>query len=128
MSEPTLPKLPPRGKEYLTARLAGQQPKEAALHAGFDKSTAAEAGTRMEAHPAYRAHFRVARLNEIDDAAILLFWADAMTDKKGDMQQRLKASELLARSRGMLVDRSRLEGKDGEPLRIFIAPLPGDEK
>ncbi|MCP3065813.1 terminase small subunit [Myxococcus sp. K38C18041901] len=48
------------------------------------------------------------------------FWTRTMEDTEEDMPQRLKASELLAKSQGDFLERVELAGKDGGPVKADV--------
>lgn len=52
--------------------------------------------------------------------AIRLWWSEVMRDDSHSIRDRLRATELLAKSMGMFLDRHELTGRDGAP----IAPPP----
>lgn len=83
---------------------------EAAIKAGYSKNTASEIGCENLKKPKIqetikKVHDSLAsdRIASIDE--IKTFWTTTMYKQKADLKDRLKASELLARSGGAFVDR-----------------------
>lgn len=83
-------------------------------------------GARLMKMPAIRAAI-LARENEIRDAAIATraerqtFWTAVMRDADMKTTDRLRASELLAKSEGDFIERRELTGPEGAPL--FMPPV-----
>lgn len=53
------------------------------------------------------------------------FWTEIMAAETVEMKDRLKASELLARSEADFIDRHELSGPDGKPIET-VSSLPDD--
>jgi len=97
---------------------------QAAIDAGYSEKTAEVQGSRLlrnvkvleaiKNRQMERKTSTIASREEIQQ-----FWTDVMTGLESeDMKDRLKASELLAKSEGYFLDRHEVTGKDGAPIEL----------
>lgn len=96
---------------------------EAARLAGYARASAKVTGTRLLARPHVRAAIEAQRAQ--DEAAGTAtrqdrqrFWTATMLDPNVSMRDRLKASELLARSEGDFIERRETDMRVQAPVKV----------
>ena len=106
-----MPKLNQRQLAFCEAYIAGSSAAEAARRAGYSERTARSIGQRLLTNVDIKtyidernAEIKAANTADIDE--IRRFWTSAMRDEEEKAIDRLKASELLARSQGVFLDRT----------------------
>jgi len=106
---------------------------QAAIDAGYSEKTAEVQGSRLlrnaKVLEAIKNRQMERKTNTIASREeIQQFWTDVMTGLESeDMKDRLKASELLAKSEGYFLERHEVMGKDGAPLAIPIVIMEPDQ-
>lgn len=117
VKEPTV-----QDRKYVAGRIAGKTKKQAALDAGYALSTAENTKQKLDKKPAVQRLFKetldaagitddamARRLKESLDAMETKFWAkDGKVEEERNVvahDVRLKAIELAAKLKGLLVDR-----------------------
>ncbi|QTX32860.1 terminase small subunit [Aminithiophilus ramosus] len=101
----------------------------AAIAAGYSQKWAGSNGDKLMKHPAIREALekRISRkINSIvaDREERQSFWSAVMRDEERDLKDRLRASELLARSEGDFLD--RIENRTLEAPSIVVNFIPSD--
>lgn len=109
----------------------GNNATQAAKDAGYSAKTAYSQGQRLlknvEIMEYIRAQQKKAASDRAADAdAVRAFWSQTMTDEAERINNRLKASELLAKSYGMFTQQITIEEKKAEPENNVII-LPKEE-
>lgn len=105
-------------KKFAELYAANPNATEAAKGAGYSKKTARSQGQRLLTNVDIKKY-----INELQEEAaserimslaeVKAFWSDTMNDTKEKMSNRLKASELLARSAGAFIP-------SGKPHSEFV--------
>jgi phage terminase small subunit len=94
---------------------------EAAITAGYSKKTAASIGERLLRNVEIKEALKEREKERLSSLIATReerqrFWTSMMRDEDRKEADRLKASELLAKSEGDFLDRAELSGPNGTPL------------
>ena len=94
---------------------------EAAITAGYSKKTAASIGERLLRNVEIKEALKEREKERLSSLIATReerqrFWTSMMRDEDRKEADRLKASELLAKSEGDFLDRAELSGPNGSPL------------
>ena len=108
---------------------------EAAVKAGYSQKYANRIAAQLMDNEKIVERIR-ARESERDAAEIMtreqrkIFWTAIARDSSQSIRDRLRASELLAKSEGDFIDRREITGKNGEPLTVasILRELEGRER
>ena len=108
---------------------------EAAIKAGYSEKTAAEMSSENLRKPNIIFYLKE-RNKQVESSRILSmqeiqeFWSDTIVDELREFKDRLKASELLGRSKGGFIDKvshtgnvnvsNRLQGLSAEELKALL--------
>lgn len=117
MSNSTL--LSQQQSDFVEFRLQGMSGSEAARRAGY--GSPGQAAYRLMRS---KKILQALELRGEKDAfvagknKIRQYWTEVMMDPEADTKDRLRASELLAKSTGIFVDRKEITGKAGGPLQF----------
>ena len=129
-----------RQKRFAEAYAANPNATEAAKAAGYSDKTARSQGQRLLTNVDVQKYIKelqeekaAERIATMTDVKI--FWSDTMNDKELKRSDRLKASELLAKSAGAFLhigksgdDEDFILGEhDGEDLVIYMPELDSEE-
>ncbi len=96
---------------------------EAAAKAGYSPKYANRIAAQLMDNEKIVERIR-AKESERDAAEIMtreqrkIFWTAIARDESQSIRDRLRASELLAKSEGDFIDRREITGKNGEPLTV----------
>lgn len=110
---------------------------EAALAAGYSKKTAAFIGAENLKKPQIAAAIKEREKKRLSPVIASRedrqkFWTDVLKSPDSDMKDRLRASELLAKSEGDFLERREVTGPNGAPLyappQIVINFVKPDER
>lgn len=119
-------KLTTKELAFRTARMSGKNATEAAKAAGYKNPN--KHAYRVDKKPAIRS-FVEAKQQLAEQRAIAdfnerqEFWSQTMRDKKIDLSDRHKASELLGKSQGDFIDRLKIEGDQQALLGLVTSIL-----
>lgn len=112
--------LPLKYETFCQALASGKTQTDAAYAAGYEgaPNSVAVTASRLMLRPEIKA-----RLQEIAEETVGVakreeiqrFWTSTMLDDTHDMKDRLKASEHLARSQGMFIQRAEIKVTHGDP-------------
>jgi len=96
---------------------------EAARAAGYSPKNAGKIGGQLLSNPRIASAIfnreKTRRAADIADREERQkFWTAVFRDEHRPMKDRLRASELLAKSEGDFIDRTEISGKDGAPLTV----------
>ncbi len=106
---------------------------EAAVKAGYSQKYANRIAAQLMDNEKIVERIR-ARESERDAAEIMtreqrkIFWTAIARDSSQSIRDRLRASELLAKSEGDFIDRKQITGKDGEPVTVASILRELDER
>lgn len=122
-------KLTPKRKAFVEAYTGNAT--EAALSAGYSPKTAHAIGHELLKKPEIQEALQKRmdkKINSIiaDREERQAFWTEVMRDEFKDMKDRLKASELLARSEGDFLERIETQTIDCPVITVnFVEAEPG---
>lgn len=109
-------KLTFRQKLFCEYYVACGNATESAIKAGYSKRTARSIGQRLLQNVDIQNYIK--ELNEknrtermADMQEIKEFWTSTLRDKKAKMQDRIKASELLAKTEGAFLEKVEIKGE-----------------
>lgn len=121
-----------RQKAFCEAYIKTGNAAEAAREAGYSQRTAKSIGQRLLTFVDVQEYIRQ-RNEELDAegvakiAEIRRFWSVTMRDEKTKLPERLKASELLAKTYGAFLERFSVDGSIQSDV-IFYLPRNGREQ
>lgn len=105
----------------------------AAIAAGYSEKTARQIASRLLTKVYIRQY--IAELSEELDSELIAdarelrqTWTKIMRSEEASDRDRLKASELLAKSAGMFLARFEIESQRSDDLIIYLPQLEGDEE
>ena len=109
-------KLNTRQKAFCEYYVACGNATEAAIKAGYSKKTAKSIGQRLLTNVDVKTYIkelnkkvkdeRIADMKEVKE-----FWSKTLRDTNAKMQDRLKASEFIAKTNGAFLDKVELKGE-----------------
>lgn len=110
-----------RRERFCLEYAASGNATQAAISAGYSSRTARSQGQRLLTNADIQGRIRElaqeTRKRKIADVeTVQTFWTAVIRDPAAKMADRLKASELLARSRGAFFHPGVWEDEDGEPV------------
>ena len=123
----------PRQRKFALAYTSSGNATRAAIDAGYSARTAYSIGQRLLKNVEIANHIQEIKEREEQEMLattfdIQRFWTEVMLSEDGAMKDRLKASELLARSRGaFLAERIEVAGAEEDQI-IFYLPENGRDK
>ncbi len=125
-----------RREKFCLAYAASGNGTQAAIEAGYSPRTARSQGQRLLTNDDIQARIKElaqeTRKSKIADVStVQTFWTEVIRDPGLKMTDRLKASELLARSRGAFFRPGVWEDEDGESIngrKDVIIYLPDNER
>lgn len=110
-----MPKLTPKQKAFADLYIQSGNASQAAISAGYSKKTATCIGYENLTKP-YIADYikkqnkvieskRIANMKEVKE-----FWTNVLRSDENDVKDRLKASELIAKTNGAFLDKTEFSG------------------
>lgn len=122
-----------RKERFCLEYAASGNATQAAIAAGYSAQTARSQGNRLLTNVDIKARIEelqqeIRREKIADIASIQAFWTDVLKDASAKTADRLKASELLARSQGAFLkpeDRQEPPDSEEEPDVIIVLPDNG---
>lgn len=121
----------PKQKAFCEYYAACGNAAQAARQAGYSEKTARSIGQRLltnadileyiQSLQDQAAEARISSLTQVKG-----FWSDVMNDESQKMSNRLKASEMLAKSAGAFVVDVTISGSDGEDVVIYLPEIDTD--
>lgn len=101
---------------------------QAARQAGYSEKAARSIGQRLLTNADILEYIRslqdqAAETRISSLAQVKGFWSDVMNDESQKMSNRLKASEMLAKSAGAFVVDVNISGADGEDVVIYLPEI-----
>lgn len=118
----------PKQKAFCEYYAACGNAAQAARQAGYSEKAARSIGQRLLTNADILEYIRSlqdqaaeARISSL--AQVKGFWSDVMNDESQKMSNRLKASEMLAKSAGAFVVDVNISGSDGEDVVIYLPEI-----
>ena len=114
-------KLTAKQKRFCDEYLKDLNATQAAIRAGYSEKTANEQGARMLAKVSIQDYIQQFQ-KQIDQKNIKTveevqeWWSEVMVDEEAKLTDRIKASELLVKSKGGFMDRVQVNGNIRNPL------------
>ena len=114
-------KLTAKQKRFCDEYLKDLNATQAAIRAGYSEKTANEQGARMLAKVSIQEYIQQFQ-KQIDQKNIKTveevqeWWSEVMVDEEAKLTDRIKASELLVKSKGGFMDRVQVNGNIRNPL------------
>lgn len=108
-------KLTEKQKRFCDYYIASGNATESAIKAGYSKSSAKQIASQNLSKVYLREYINKAN-SELDSDRIAdmeevkAFWTNTMREKESDLKDRLKASELIAKTNGAFIDRVEQSG------------------
>lgn len=109
-------KLNTKQKAFCEFYVASGNATESAIKAGYSEKTARSIGQRLLTNVDIQEYIkeinkkvednRIANIKEVKE-----FWSDVLRDKKIKIQDRLKASEYIAKTNGAFLDKVEIKGE-----------------
>ena len=109
-------KLNTRQRAFCEFYVASGNATESAIKAGYSEKTARSIGQRLLTNVDIQEYIkeinkkiednRIANIKEVKE-----FWSDVLRDKKIKIQDRLKASEYIAKTNGAFLDKVEIKGE-----------------
>lgn len=101
---------------------------QAARQAGYSEKAARSIGQRLLTNADILEYIRILQDQAAETRISSLtqvkgFWSDVMNDESQKMSNRLKASEMLAKSAGAFVVDVNISGADGEDVVIYLPEI-----
>lgn len=109
-------------KRFCEEYLKNLNATQAAIRAGYSEKTANEQGARMLAKVSIQEYIKQFQ-NKIDQhniksvEEVQQWWSEVMADDEEKMHNRIKASELLVKSKGGFIDKVTLNGNINNPFK-----------
>ncbi len=125
-------KMTEKQKKFCIEYLKDLNATQAAIRAGYSENTADVIGCENLGKPNIMTYVKekleaIAGPAEKDIYENIIFWREMRDDKEAPEAQRLKATELLAKYRGMFTEKVELSTKDDKPLKMkMISEIMGD--
>lgn len=123
--------LPPRRRAFvLELELNGGNQTQAAIAAGYSEESARAEGSRLMTYADVIAAVEALRVpaenRKYRGVEQLREWWSSKMDSAAEDKDQLKASELLAKSQGGLVDKQELSGAGGGPVQFAVVLSEAD--
>jgi phage terminase small subunit len=118
-------KLTPKQRRFVGEYLTDRNAAQAAIRAGYahgDSGRQLLAKLHVSAAIA-EAMKAQAQWAGIEADTVVEFWAEVMRDASQGTQQRLRASEFLAKYLGMFISRQEHSGPDGAPIEVELSDV-----
>lgn len=118
-------KLTPKQQAFADYYIQTGNATEAAIKAGYSKKTAKETGYENLTKPHLQQYIaekqkelessRMADMEEVRE-----FWTETMRNKENAMKDRLKASEMIARTSGAFLDKVEMQTTGEQTITVTI--------
>ena len=118
-------KLTPKQQAFADYYIQTGNATEAAIKAGYSKKTAKETGYENLTKPHLQQYIaekqkelesnRMADMTEVRE-----FWTEAMRNAENTMKDRLKASEMIARTSGAFLDKVEMQTTGEQTITVTI--------
>lgn len=118
-----------RKRAFCEAYLVGGNATQAAISAGYSPKTARSQGQRLLTFVdvqeyLYQRNQEISEANTAQMEEVRQFWTATMRDQKMKPADRLKASELLAKTYGAFLDRVHEEISAADTVDAWIEGIP----
>ena len=107
-------KLTPKQQAFCDYYLQSGNATESAIKAGYSKRTARSVGAENLTKPYIADYikerqYKIHSSNIATEVEIKEFWTSSMVGSDNELKDRIKASELLAKTKGMFLDRQEIK-------------------
>ena len=118
-------KLTPKQQAFADYYIQTGNATEAAIKAGYSEKTAKETGYENLTKPHIKQYIEekqkeLGSKRMADMAEVREFWTEAMRNSENSMKDRLKASEMIARTSGAFLDKVEMKTTGEQTITVTI--------